>query len=128
MELDENEYDILNDLVIEEAGILHILAEEIVSEETEDAVRGFNERMTIFSDDREAANRRVMRLLSTETHSDLLRVETRLTRRQFMSLATWLDEYTILTASKYATINTKLYIFIYICSHGVSFRNAAGRY
>lgn len=58
-------------------------------------------------------------------HPEKLRIETRLTLYQFETLATWLKDNTNLEASRYANINTKLAIFLYICGQGCSYRGAS---
>jgi hypothetical protein len=74
-------------------------------------------------EDPEYANKHITRLL--RGHPEKLRIESGLTIYQFESLATWLRENTNLEASRHASVEAKLGIFLYICGQGVSYRGAS---
>ncbi|RDI89139.1 hypothetical protein Vi05172_g23 [Venturia inaequalis] len=100
----------------------------MVADEAQDANDSYLNRRPMYSLDRFKADRDIAHYLHRDTHPDLLKNECRLTRRQFISLAQWLDENTELTGSKYANLNTKLCIFLHLCGHRGSFRDTANRY
>ena len=125
MDLNESDREVIIDCLTRHAALQHLVINEIVREEIMELVEQYLNRKEMFEDS-EHANKLVVKLL--QSHSERIRIETRLTLDQFKSLAFWLEENSQLTSSKYASVETKLCIFLFICAHGVSFRAAANRY
>jgi len=125
MDLNESDRDAITDCLMRHAALQHLVINEIVREDIMESVEQYLDRKEMFEDS-EYANKLVEKLL--QSHSERIRIETRLTLDQFKSLALWLKENSKLTSSKHATLETKLCIFLYICAHGVSFRAAGNRY
>ncbi len=125
MDLNESAREAIIDYLTRHAALQHLVLNEIVREEIMDSVEQYLDRKEMFKDP-EYTNRLVLKLL--QSHSERIRIKTRLTLDQFKSLALWLKENSQLTSSKHATLETKLYIFLFICAHSISFQSATNRY
>jgi hypothetical protein len=60
-------------------------------------------------------------------HPGLLKIETRLTQEQLLDLITWLEDHG-LTASRSMSTRQKVFIFLYICGKGASYRDASSHF
>lgn len=86
------------------------------------ALRRQRDRQTMFENPH-YANTKIADLL--QGHEERLRREIRLSFIQFDRLAAWLSDNTTLCDSRFVNLRAKLAIFLYICGHGVSYRNAS---
>ncbi|RDI79135.1 hypothetical protein Vi05172_g10856 [Venturia inaequalis] len=124
MDFEDDEVDAILQVAV--AG--HLIGYEMLSEELGREVERWNARMVMFSKDRDFANRRTAIILDEATHPDIIKIESRLTKYQFKSLARWLEQNATVSDSKYAILNTKLMLFLHICGHDASFRSTGTRF